>query len=372
MSFWAATLVGRANEFHMKVRFNIVYTPGTVKYLSFFVWSLLRCSDASFRLVSNGCLPPERRYLQQLCTRAPCLEFRAIPTKTSLPHGQVLNYLQAMTRADHFCFMDSDIFATGDFLGGITADLERYAGVFSGSPIWVKRCEEVMPHAFRHMAGTFNRTDTGVCLGSTYVAVYDNHLLTTIMQSTGIGFEEYRWAEIPANVQEQLAGLDMAKDTYDTGKVLNLLLLAQDEELIYLDSPALCHVGGTSFQVHYDRQPRSVRSKVLNWLAASGLRSPIKHIRRRRATESYRERYRDAPEAEFQLNVTQRSLHRNPVRQYFLRLLNALFHDAPAPPPPVTGDEEIDQRLLDARDRLILLFEEYRDKIGHSAEETAR
>ena len=49
-----------------------------------------------------------------------------------------------------------------------------------------------------------------------------------------------------------------------------------------------------------------------------------------------------------------------------------MFHDAPTPPPPVTGDEEIDQRLLDAKSRLIVLFEEYRDKTGHSAQEVER
>ena len=37
----------------MPLTFNVIYTPGSVRYLSFFVWSLLRWSDASFRLVSQ-------------------------------------------------------------------------------------------------------------------------------------------------------------------------------------------------------------------------------------------------------------------------------------------------------------------------------
>jgi hypothetical protein len=352
----------------MTLEFNIIYTPGTVKYLSFFVWSLLKWSDCSFRLVSNGCLSAERRYLQALCRQDERLAFWTMPSKSSLPHGQVLNYLQAMSRADYFCFMDSDIFATGDFLAGLTANLASHTGVFSGMPIWVKEEEEVMPHAFRHMVGTFNRTDRGVCLGCTYVALYDNHVLTEVMQSTGIGFEEYRWHEIPALAQEFLISLDLRKDSYDTGKVLNLLLLSEGAELLYLDSPALCHIGGTSFQVHYDNQPQSIKGRIVNRLMNSKLGSPLKAVRQRRTYASYQKRYQDAPEAEFHLNARQRSQHRNPVRQYLLRLLNALFQDVPVPPPPVTGDEEIDGRLLEAKKKLMLLFEEYRDKLEPSVQ----
>ena len=356
-------MIERGQAHEMRFKFNIIYTPGTVKYLSFFVWSLLKWSDCSFRLVSNGCLPAERRYLQTLCRQDERLAFWSIPTKSSLPHGQVLNYLQAMSRSDYFCFMDSDIFATGDFLAGITPNLASHTGVFSGTPIWVKEEEEVMPHAFRHMVGTFNRTDRGVCLGSTYVALYDNHALTELMQSTGIGFEEYRWHEIPEEVQEPLMSLGLDKDLYDTGKVLNLLLLSQGAELLYLDSPALCHIGGTSFQVGYDNQPQSIKGRIINRLMNSKIGSPLKAVRQRRTMASYQKRYQDAPEAEYHLNVRQRRQHRDPVRQYFLRLLNALFQHAPVPHPPVTGEEEIDRKLLEAKKQLILLFAEYRDKL---------
>ena len=73
----------------------------------------------TFRLVSNSCLPPERRFLEQLSRQDIRLSFWAIPAKTRLPHGHALNYVQAMTRGDYFCFMDSDIFATGCFFGRI-------------------------------------------------------------------------------------------------------------------------------------------------------------------------------------------------------------------------------------------------------------
>jgi len=347
----------------MNFNVNIIYTPGTVKYLSFFIWSLLKWSDCSFHLVSNGCHPAEQRYLQNLCAQDKRLEYRAMPTKTSLPHGQVLNYLQAINQLDYFCFIDSDIFATGDFLTEIMLQLKNYAGTFSGMPIWVKQEEETLPHDFRHMVGTFNRTDKGDCIGSTYVALYDNRALTEIMQSTGISFEEYHWHEIPREIQEKLSNLGLQKDSYDTAKVINLLLLAQGSKLRNLELPNLCHIGGTSFQVHYDNQTLGLKRRLLNQLMRTKLAAPLEAIQQRRTTASYQKRYQASPEAELHLNRQQRSQQRNPVRQYLLLLLNALFQGATLPPLPSTGDQEIDNRLSTTKEQLLLLFEEHKDKL---------
>jgi hypothetical protein len=306
--------------------FNIIYTPGTVKHLSFFVWSLLKWTPASFRLV--------------------------------------FNYLQALTRDDHFCFMDSDIFATGDFIAEIMPHLSDHAGIFGGMPIWVKAGEEVFQVGFRFMSGMFNRTTYGLPLGGTFFAIYNNHLLTETMQSTGIGFDEYRWTEIPSRVQGQLNALDLAINTYDTGKLLNLLLLSNDCKLINLDMPSLCHIGGTSFQVFYDHKPKSVKRKIVEMLPGGWLQGIIERRQESRSIAGYRTRYADAPESEFQLITARRMSRRNPVRQYFLRLLNALFQGASPPPPLVTGDEETDAKALKARDHLLILFEEHRDKLG--------
>ncbi len=347
----------------MMLTFNIIYTPGSVKHLSFFVWSLLKWTPACFRLVSNGCLSSEQRYLAKLCRRESRLEFWSIPTKTSLPHGQALNYLQALTQEDHFCFMDSDIFAIGDFATEILPYQSDHAGIFGGMPIWVKDAEQVFPTGFRSMTGMFNRTADDLPLGSTFFAVYDNQQLTEIMQSSGIGFEEYRWAEIPTSVQKQINDLGLAIDLYDTGKVLNLLLLSNGGKLINLALPSLCHVGGTSFQVSYDQQSKSVKRKIVEMLPSVWLKNAVASWRESRSIASYRERYAGAPGAEFQLNVAQRLSRRNPVRQYFLRLLNGLFQGTPLPPPLVTGDEETDAKAGTVREHLLELFEEHRDKL---------
>ena len=349
---------------HKAIEINIIYTPGTVKDFSFFVQSLLKWTPASFRLVSNGCLAPEQRYLAKLCRLDPRLEFRVIPTKSSLPHGQALNYLQALTLDDHFCFMDSDIFATGDFVSEIMPFQSDHDGVFGGMPIWVKAAEEILPAGFRSMTGMFNRTADGLTLGSTFFAVYNNRRLTRIMQSTGVGFEEYRWAEIPTDVQKQINALGLAIDSYDTGKILNLLLLSNGGKLINLDIPSLRHIGGASFQVLYDDRPKSIKRRLVEMLPGPWLQGAVARLRNSRSIAGYRARYAGAPEVEFQLNANQRMLRRNPVRQYFLRLLNALLQGAPPLPPLITGEDETDAKARIVRDHLLALFEERYDQSG--------
>ena len=342
----------------MTGEFNIVYTPGTVRYLSFFVWSLLKWTPVSFRMVSNGCLPQEQRYLAKLCRQEPRLEFWAIPTKTSLPHGLALNYLQALGRGEFFCFMDSDIFATGDFAAEFEPHLSEQAGIFGGMPIWVKADEEILPAGFQHLTGMFNRTADGLLLGNTFFAIYRNELLTEIMQSSGVGFETYRWAEIPAGAQAQLRSLGMDLASYDTGKVLNLLLLAQGGKLTNLALPSLCHIGGTSFQVFYDQAPKRVKNRLGELLSGWGMGPAVARWRRARAAVFYRAAYTNSPQAEVILNLEQRVDRRDPVRQYFLRLLHVLSQGAPPPPPLVTGDPETDAKALQARAHLLALFAE--------------
>ncbi len=330
------------------LEFNVVYTPGSVKYLSLFVWSLLENSDACFRLVSNGCLPIENQHLLAMCRREARLEFHAIPAKASLPHGQALNYLHALTRTEHFCFLDSDIFATGDFLGRAVPSLADHVAVFSGSPLWIEPAGDVLPAGFPNVNGEFNRTDKGLCLGCTYFAIYDHGALADVMHSTGVGFEEARWAEIPEAERREIRALSLERASYDTGKVVNLLLASRGHRMVNLDIPDLWHVGGTSFQVLYDRQPPTLRKRLSLLADALGLKKLM--VWRARPFRS------GAPPSETDRYLTERQRHRDPVREYALTVLDALFRAKPVPPPPATDSALIDQRVAEARDHIVDLF----------------
>jgi len=248
-----------------RLTFHIVYVPGSVRYLLPFASRLLRWSDCAFRLVANGCTDAEVAALRDFCGRDPRLELLVLPTGRTLSHWEALNYLQARTREERFCFMDSDILATGPFMADITPQLVTHAGVFAGAPLWCRPGDQVLRPGMDVVCGEHNRTEAGLPLGGTFFAVYDNRILTDFIQATGIGFEMRGGEDIPSEMRPWLAAQGLAGERYwfDTGKTLNLGLLRHGQTLAVLDSPYLYHLGGLSFIARrnwYDAQ-RGLRGR---------------------------------------------------------------------------------------------------------------
>ncbi|MBV7339690.1 glycosyltransferase [Chloroflexi bacterium TSY] len=230
----------------MSFAFNIIYTPGTAIYLAPLVHSLLTWSDCTFRLVANGCPTSEHGYLRNFCANSSRLEFLALPTSKMVPHGKALAFLHEQTTSDYFCFMDSDILATGDFVEALKLRLRDRSAFFSCNPIWCKPAEQILPDDSPVIHGRYHSTRTGLCLGSSYFAIYDNQVLADFLHTSPIGFDLYDWPRVPKRCQKTLAGLGQQRVRYDTCKVLNLLLLAQGENMIFWNSPDLLHLGGFS------------------------------------------------------------------------------------------------------------------------------
>lgn len=345
----------------MNLEVNIIYSPGVVKSLSFFIWSLLKWSDCSYRLVANGCLPPERRFLQKLCAKNNRLEFWCIPTKSRhIPHGEAINYLHALTRGDRFCFMDSDILATGEFLSQPLSLLNTHTGVFTGTPLWIKSEEEILPTSYQIISGHHQITDHEIPLGSTYFALYDNNKLTDIMQNTGVGFERYAWDEIPQPYQNQLSDAGLARKVYDTGKLLNFLFNVHNEPLIFYNSSVLCHLGGVGIRTFHNK-PESWKTRLIGQFPSEFAnrfnRFRFDTIFRKKTTGM------SMPDEELKSIFQQRQQHRDPVRCFFWMMLVALFQGQEIPFLPITGDTEIDGKVSDAVKEIKILFEEFRDKM---------
>ncbi|MCX7670340.1 MAG: glycosyltransferase [Anaerolineae bacterium] len=268
----------------MPLTFHIIYVPGSVDYLLPFVDSLLRWSPYTFRLVSNGCSPAEQRLLQAYCRSDPRLEYLALPTVQPLYHSHALNYLQAICREDAFCFMDSDIFACGPFLENVDSLHLAYAGVFAGAPFWLLPEDQVMPAHVNVATGEHSRTYTGLPLGVSFLAVYDNRLLASFIRRTGLGFQICDWGDLPPWLQTWCAARGMVGYWFDTGKALNLGLQAHGHQLIVLDSPNLIHLGGISFiakRRYYDMQ----KSRAL-WVGGLYYRARELYIRLRRRMQN--------------------------------------------------------------------------------------
>ena len=342
----------------MSLTFNIVYTPGTVAYLSFFVHSLLKWSNCRFRLVSNGCLLPERRLLQQLCRQQDRLEYFTVPTNGMADHGTVLNYLQTMTTEDYFCFMDSDLFATGNFVGEFLPYLDDNVAVFSGTPVWMTFAQGILPAAFQTVSGVHHQTDDGICLGSTYFAIYDNRVLTDCMQSTGIGFQSYQWAEVPREFQQTFTASGLQKQNYDTAKVLNLVLQQQGRALRYTESARLCHIGGFSFLRKPEPASESLKSRAMSQLLRSPIHNAISTLQKKwRSKMAWRD-IDGMSESERQALIVQRLNQRDPTRRYFRDLLTALIARQPLPDRPTIGNTQLDAGIATATENIRTLYED--------------
>jgi len=141
------------------ITFHIIYLPGTVQQLRFLVQSLLKWSaQCVFRLVTNGCSATEVRSLQALCTRDSRLTTAVLPTTKPMLHGEALNYLQAQTQDDYFCFMDSDIYAVDSFMPAFRPRLAQYSGIFSGIPIRYPQGGQTLPPGVDFWAGPYSHS----------------------------------------------------------------------------------------------------------------------------------------------------------------------------------------------------------------------
>lgn len=331
--------------------FHIIYVPRSVSYLLAFVESMLRWSDCSFRLVSNGCDEDEQTFMKTFCERSPRLTFMALPTTQPMAHQDALNYLLARTNTETFCFLDSDIFASGPFLDEIINQLSGHAAVFGGAPFWLRPQDQQMSPDVNIACGEHNRTHTGLPLGSTFLAVYDNRALTDFVTAQGMGFEIRDWPQLPSTLQAWCAKREMRGYWFDTGKALNLGLQQQGLAIAVVDTPNLLHLGGLSFIAKrrwYDAQKsqRLFKSDIYYQI-----RELYIALRRRMRNDPV---FRSA-----RLPFLRRRRRYGP---YFADLLEALVLDSRLPQLPPEEDADIRQQAIFATEQIINMMLSYRSR----------
>lgn len=306
-----------------KLRFNIIYTPGSVESLKFLVLSLLDWTDFNFRLISNGCKRAEAGKLREFCELSDRLEyfhFITMPTRQlrewkQAPHGMVLNKLQKMEDSNYFAFMDSDVFAVDKLTTDqILRDLKGHAGIFSGNPLWSTEKDQLVPSRTHRFNDPQNTTECGVCIGTSYFAVYDNNILNQLMRTSRVRFDVYRkQTSVQRQNHQKLENLGVGADIYDTGKYLNILLQANRYSLKMKAEYPVRHIGGMSFW-HIGHEHRM----TMPWIAR-------KHASQR----------------------------------YFGRLMQCLAQSLPFDDDLDIEDAEVRERIFKARDDLIQLYQRY-------------
>jgi hypothetical protein len=317
--------------------FHIIYTPGTVSTLLPFVATLLRWSDCAYCLVSNGCGDEETNLLRARCAGEPRLTWRSLPFGRKVEHGQALNLLFAANDRPHFCFMDSDILATGDFMAELRPAMSGAAGLFSAWPITIKATERILPDGCGFIGGRHSHTTAGRCLGGSYFAINERAALARALAQAPAGFNRGYWAQLPRATRQFLRGIGQERRFYDTGRVLNLYVQHQGGELRVQDTTALLHLGSYSIFAGGHAAQRIPPP----WLKLA--RSAGRWMRDRLNGQAYRAAVlRQVAQDPIQRVVDQR---RARLAGYFARLAAALAAGAALPDPIEVQDAEQDDNL---------------------------
>lgn len=346
-----------------ELRFNIIYTPGTVRYLTPFVTTLLQWSDLQFRLIGNGCSEAENALLQQVSDIDERLSLQILPNPRMQPHGETLDLLWQQHEAKYFCFMDSDILATGPFLQDFLPDITTADCFSSCLPLWHCPADTVIPADFQHMHGIHAWTESGQTIACDYFVVYKQERLSATINATGAKLRVVGWNEIAESNQRILEQLGQRRADYDSGKLLTLLMLADGAHIQYRDSDKLKHIGGFT-EVGARPGDLLFSRGRLDRIAA---RAPAL-MRNGLITGSDDWYARRAPKHgngwHEHRTLVSRVRRRTLTARYFYLLLVGLMDDRPLPQPPHLGDPEADARIRLAADDLQRLVREVRRQPG--------
>jgi hypothetical protein len=354
-----------------QLQFNIIYTPDTARYLSMFVPSLLEWMDCRFRIISNGCPPDEVQILRDLCGTSDRLEFLMMSEEGMIQHGQALNWLHERCDSEWFCYMDSDIIATGPFMAKVGEYLDNCDVFSSGLPLWHAPEDTLLPHSFRRMQGSHIWTDEGVCIGCDYFAIFNNEPLTRVMKATGVGFETRKWDDIPENIQQKLRAQKLDKFDYDSGKVLTGLLLGEGARYAHENFDSLQHLGGFSALsgegaafIYRGRLDRI----AVDWFGGL-LAVPLLFLAdnwyglRRKVAELDAAENSALPRAERRI-LESRIRKRLNTARYFNVMMSSILRGTEPPGYPILGHKPAERRLIETAQQIRkIIATHYPDKV---------
>ncbi len=224
----------------MTLTFHIVVTPGSVGLARCSVASMLHWTPWHFNLVANGLGRSEWAELVRLAQSHPRLSCTAVPERMLLPHGIVLTRLLDDCRDPFFCFADVDFFITGPVADLVHTAIESAEVVTAGYHLALDADAGWDGYEGKRLLGPH-----GEVLGVTFFAVYRTEVVRRTMRLWQVGFERYDAPEfLPDEVRQRLWRAGYSGWAYDTGKVLNLLMLLGGARITHLDRPEMQHVGG--------------------------------------------------------------------------------------------------------------------------------
>jgi len=346
-----------------ELQFNIIYTPGTVRYLTPFIKTLLQWSDCRYRMVANGCTQEEIVLLREVEKLDDRLELLVMPEQRMVPHGETLDFLHERTDSEWFCFMDSDILAVGPFLEEFREDLGQ-AEVFSSClPLWYNDKDITIPDSFNHMHGIHAYTSDGQTIACDYFVIYNNKAFVEAREATGVGLAVIGWNDLSSDNQQRIRRMGQQRQDYDSGKVLTMLMADRGARIRYRQSDRLKHIGGFTEVGAIDGAVLYSRGRADN--VANSLPRFLGRSAIRIADWWYaKTKMKAANPPEENLNLSSRIRRRNTTARYFYLLLIGLMDDEPVPNVPLLGDSVAERRLAVVTEDIRKLVSQVRTEPG--------
>jgi hypothetical protein len=313
---------------------NVLFTECSVRRLLPLSLSLLQGSGVRLRLVANACAPNEVELLRAVAGGDERIAFHALPVRTPIPHGTALDRLFEAFPEPRFAFADSDVFASGDFTASLELD-ERadVAAVFAAPPVWLSDEEATAARDAPFLSGRYRTLADGTPIGGTHFAVYERAALEPRWREAR-GFSRRPRLALPRYVRASLAERGWDFSLFDTGRVVNLLLLRDGFALRNRDVPDLHHVGGFTSSTFAG--------------AGAGVRNLVRLLRL--GDEGRLRRAVDAAAVRAHAAVHRRQRPRavNERRRIVLAHVDAILGAISAgetPSRPATGSDEVDSRV---------------------------
>ena len=293
--------------------------PGDGARLLPFALSFLQSPEASGsgwsqtaarRRRSSSCAPSAPARIASPTTYCPSIRWQDTDS--------ALNQLFEHFPEPQFAFADSDVIASGDFMARLGTPAAGTGGA-------LRRPEGVddRRRAAGRRAGVDGRSRRqfladGTYVGNSYCAVYDRSALEPAWRAAPLGFDGHYAHQIPRSLRRSLASHGWRPQWLDTGRLINLQLLAAGYELEERQVPELHHVGGLTYR-HYRPTPgwsRAFREILHREPGRSRLRRIAEGISMRRHNRQQQRSLEDppSPPPRCRLGLSRRGDRRHPRR----------------------------------------------------------
>ena len=170
-------------------------------------------------------------------------------------HGIALNHVFEAYSEPRFAFVDSDVFASGDFLEALAHRVPGQAAAFSADHVWRRDGGSVAGSRRFVLPGSKHRLSDGTYLGNSYCAIYERDAIEPLWRAAPNGFANTYGYELSRSARAALASRGWRWRLYDTARVINLQLLMAGFTLEERAVSELHHLGGFSVKDVYLSRP---------------------------------------------------------------------------------------------------------------------